>query len=62
MVKKLLQLCVPIGALILFISLNYKDMTDFVKGFFEGVALVFIIIGMLYYVSCFIKKENPYKK
>lgn len=63
MSKKFFQSCVPIGALILFISLITRNcivVTDFVKGYFEGMALVFFVIGLIYYIYCFIKKQRPY--
>jgi len=55
-------LCVPIGIVLSFIFQAYKGMPDFVRGFLEGMALVFFIAGLAYYVYCFVKKQKPYGK
>jgi len=65
MIKRLLQGCLPVGLLILSIShicAQYLSMTDFVRGFFEGMSAVFMVIGLMYFVWYFAKKENPYMR
>lgn len=62
MAKKFFQLCLPIGIVLSFISQAYKGMTDFARGFLEGMALVFFIVGLAYYGYCFVKKEKPYDR
>lgn len=62
MSKKFFQLCIPIGIVISFVFKAYTGMPDFVRGFFEGMALVFLVTGLVYYGYCFVKKQKPYGK
>lgn len=43
-----------------FIIKAYTGMSDFIRGFCEGTALVFLVTGLVYYGYCFVKKQKPY--
>lgn len=62
MARKFFQLCIPIGIVLSFIFKSYTGMSDFMKGFFEGMALVFFVTGLAYYGYCFVKKQKPYDR
>ncbi|WP_160672545.1 hypothetical protein [Clostridium sp. C8-1-8] len=60
--NRFLKMCVPFGAVFLFINLMFKNMTDFTKGYFEGMALSFFAIGIIYYGYCLIKRQSSYTR
>ncbi|QAA32335.1 hypothetical protein [Clostridium manihotivorum] len=60
--KRFFKICVPIGAFSLFVSLIFKNMTDFTKGYFEGMAISFITVGLIYYGYCLIKRQSSYTR
>ena len=61
MIKKILKGILPIGLIIFFIAracAQYLSMTDFIRGFLEGISLVFIVVGLIYVAWCYVKKKN----
>lgn len=42
--------------------LLFRDhLSDFAKGFCEGVSFVLILTGLVYFVWCAFHQKNPYK-
>jgi len=54
--------CYSIGLLTFSLSSIFRDsLSDFAKGFCEGLSIVFILAGFIYMCWCVVKKKNPYK-
>lgn len=63
MIKRLFQGALVAGLLIFFIArtcAQLLSMSDFVKGFLEGMSAVFIVVGLIYIARCYIKNKNTY--
>lgn len=54
--------CYAVGLLTFSLSSIFRDkLSDFTRGFCEGISLVFILVGFIFMCWCAIKKKNPYK-
>ena len=54
--------CIFMGNFIQTLSSLFRDkLTDFERGFCEGLAVSLVIIGAIFLVWCTIKKLNPFK-
>jgi len=54
--------CIFMGNFIRMLSSLFKDkLTDFERGFCEGLSVSLAIIGAIFLVRCTIKKLNPFK-
>lgn len=63
MIKKLFQGALVVGLLIFIIArtcAQLLSMSDFVKGFLEGMSAVFIVVGSIYIVWGYIKNKKAY--
>lgn len=61
-VRYALLICWSVGYITLAISrLLRNELTDFVRGFCDGFAIVLIGVGFMYIVWCLVKGQNPYK-
>jgi hypothetical protein len=59
--KKLFMLSLPIGVIIFAlvnICYHFMNISDFMKGFFEGMSAVFIVVGLILLVINLIDKSR----
>ncbi|MDF2819857.1 MAG: hypothetical protein K0R15_298 [Clostridiales bacterium] len=57
----LVLICYAVGQLTLSLSSMFRDnLSDFAMGFCEGVSVVFIFIGLIYFGWCIYNKKNPF--
>jgi hypothetical protein len=51
-----------LGQLIFVLSSIFRNsLTDFALGFCEGISIVGMTTGFIYFCWCFAKKKNPYR-
>lgn len=57
-----IMVCYAVGLMTFSLCNIFRDsLSDFARGFCEGISITFILIGFIYMCWCIVKKKNPYK-
>lgn len=60
-IKRVILVAYLIGLFVFSLSSIFRhQLTDFELGFCEGVSIVCILTGFIYFCWCFAKKKNPF--
>lgn len=60
-IKRVIMIGYLVGLLVFTVSSIFKArLTDFELGFCEGISIVCILTGFVYFCWCFAKKKNPF--